>query len=232
MNDWDLLFKRLGFLIEDMDLLREAFTHKSAVNEKTKGDHNERLEFLGDAVLELVVTEYLFKTYADPEGVLTNYRSALVKGENLANVSRRLNLGEYIMLSKGEARSGGAEKEYLLANLLEAFIGCIYLDQGMERARSFIQQHILVDLKDILEKGSYIDAKSQFQEITQGELGITPHYEVLSEAGLDHEKTFVIGAFLEEKQVGTGEGRSKKEAQSSAATDALKKKKEWIGEKE
>ena len=231
MNSWDRLFEKLQIRMHDEKLLREAFTHRSAVNEASVDSHNERLEFLGDAVLELVSTEFLFRKFPKlPEGVLTSYRSALVKGEHLATVARRLDLGKHFILSKGERRSGGADKDYLLANLTEAVIGAIYIEKGFEITKAFIHREVLCDLDMILAKGEHIDAKSNFQELAQGKCGITPHYEVLEESGLDHEKHFVVGAFLDEKQVGIGEGGSKKEAQVSAAEKALKNKKQWLGE--
>lgn len=230
-QDYLELLAICGIDPRDQDLFREAFTHRSALNEK-KGlvEHNERLEFLGDAVLELVTTEFLFHTFPSrPEGELTNIRAALVRREHLAQVARRLDLGSYLHLSKGEARSGGASKDYLLANVVEALIGALYIDQGMEKTANFIQKNILCDTKSILETNQHIDAKSAFQELTQGKLGITPHYEVVADEGLDHEKTFIVAAFLEKKKVGQGEGKSKKEAQNSAAENALERQKEWLG---
>ena len=223
MPDFDILFSRIGVVIDDRELLQEAFTHKSSVHEGADRDHNERLEFLGDAILEFVVTDYLYKQFADPEGILTSYRSALVKGEHLAVVARRLDFGSYLILSKGEERSGGAEKDYLLANVVEAFLGCLYLDKGMEASSEFIKEYILVDLEDIIKEGSHIDAKSAFQELIQGKGGVTPHYVVLSESGMDHEKTFEVGVYIEEKLCGKGVGKSKKEAQIAAAGEALVK---------
>lgn len=211
-------------------LFIEAFTHRSATNDTTTAEHNERLEFLGDAVLELVTTEFLFHKFADPEGVLTNYRSALVKRENLAAVARKLGLGEHLKLSKGEDRSGGRSKDYLLANTLEALIGALYLAGGMRVAQKFIQAFVLIELDAILEEGSHIDAKSAFQEFTQGEFGITPTYEVVEEQGKDHEKEFTIGAYLEGTLVGQGTGKSKKEAQTAAAWNALENREKWGGE--
>jgi ribonuclease-3 len=228
-TDMDPLFKRIGFSISDNALLMEAFTHRSAVNESSQlRVHNERLEFLGDAVLELITTEFLYETFDSPEGELTNLRSALVKGDHLAQVARKLSMGEYLILSHGEKKSGGAEKDYLLANLIEAFIGAIYLDKGFDTAKKFIKEYILCDLDTILRQGSHRDSKSEFQEITQGQLGITPHYEVISENGLDHEKTFSIAAYIGEKKVGQGKGYSKKEAQVNAASDALTHKEKWL----
>ncbi len=221
------LFSLIGFELDDPKLLKETFTHRSVLNERPNAIHNERLEFLGDAVLELATTEYLFEKYKLPEGVLTNYRSALVKRETLAQVAKKLELGKYLILSKGEENSGGREKEYLLANTVEALIGAIYLAGGMEQSRKFILDWILVKLDEIIKTKAYMDAKSRFQEEVQAEIGTTPHYEVVSEAGLDHDKTFIMGAFIDHKKVGEGEGGSKHAAQMKAAENALKNKKEW-----
>ena len=215
--------------VKDEKLFLEAFTHRSAVNENPRlVRHNERLEFLGDAVLELVTTDFLYKKFDRPEGELTNFRAALVKKDNLAKVARKLDLGKFLILSRGEEESGGAGKDYLLANTFEAFVGAIYLTQGLEVAHDLIQKYVLCDLDEIIEGRHHVDAKSEFQEITQGKLGITPHYKVASESGKDHEKTFVIEAFLESKKVGKGEGSSKKEAQVAAAANALKNRKKWL----
>ena len=228
------LFKKLNLSVSDLEqpVFTEAFTHRSAVNEKSDlKKHNERLEFLGDAVLELITTEFLYAAYPEsPEGDLTNYRSALVKGDHLAEVARRLDLGKYLLLSKGEAKSGGAEKAYLLANVVESLIGAIYLTKGLKSATKFIEDSILLDIEEILENEGHIDAKSEFQELAQGTIGITPHYKVMSSSGLDHEKVFVMGAYLEDQLVGEGEGNSKKEAQTAAAEVALEKKKDWMKE--
>lgn len=234
MLDFESLFAKLEINFDvfqqNKDCFLEAFTHRSAVNEKTKlKAHNERLEFLGDAVLELVTTEFLYKNFTEkPEGDLTNLRSALVKKENLAKVARKLQIGDLLKMSKGEARSGGREKDYLLANLLEAFIGALYLSADYQLTANFIQKFILCELDEILETKSYIDAKSKFQEITQGDLGITPTYKVIEESGKDHDKTFLLGAFLKDSKVGEGRGGSKKEAQASAAEDALEKMDTWF----
>ncbi len=230
MKNFEDLFGKIGFGLKNQQLLLEAFTHRSAVNEHSDiAVHNERLEFLGDAVLELIATEFLYQKFPEkPEGELTNLRSALVKGDNLAEVARKLNLGEFLFLSHGEAKSGGAEKDYILANTVEAFIGAIYLDLGMKRAKEFIEKWILVDLEEIIKYGKHIDAKSEFQELSQEKIGITPHYEVMSESGLDHEKTFVLAAFLDDQKVGEGIGGSKKEAQVAAAADALSHKEQWL----
>lgn len=220
----------LEYFPEFDPVLTEAFTHRSSVNEKTGNHtHNERLEFLGDAVLELVSTEFLFNRFPDKqEGELTNIRSALVCGQHLAQVARKLKFGQYLILSAGEARSGGADKDYLLANVVEAFIGAVYKTQGMKAVQKFISEWVLDDVEEIIRTGAHRDAKSEFQEITQGDLGFTPHYEVLLEEGKDHEKKFEMGAYIEEHLVGKGIGGSKKEAQMAAAANALTKKVEWL----
>ena len=211
-----------------MKLFQLAFTHRSAVNEDETDQHNERLEYLGDAVLELAATEYLYKQYpTEPEGVLTNYRSALVKKENLARVTRKLNIAKFLVLSSGEERSGGRNKEYLLANLLEAFIGALYLSAGFGKTKKFIKEYILEDIAEIVAKGDHLEAKSMLQEFTQGAYKITPSYRVLSEKGKDHEKEFHIGAYLEKTCIGKGKGGSKKEAQSAAAEKALETQPLW-----
>ncbi len=236
MNDFENLFAKLGidFIIfeKNKKYFEEAFTHRSAVNERSKLKvHNERLEFLGDAVLELVTTEFLYKKFKDkPEGDLTAMRSALVKKENLAHVAKKLDIGKLLRMSKGEARSGGREKDYLLANLMESFIGALYLSEHYNLSKAFIEKFILCELDDILKNNSHIDAKSKFQEFTQGYFGITPTYNVISESGKDHDKTFILGAFLNEIKVGEGTGGSKKEAQVAAASNALKNKESWEDE--
>ena len=229
--NWENLFAKIGFEISDSALLREAFTHRSVASEKA--GNNERLEFLGDAVLELVATEFLFKKFPKkPEGELTNLRSALVKGDHLAEVARRLEFGELLILSKGEATSGGRQKGYLLANALEAFIGAIYLNKNFEQAQKFISKFILVDLDEILKKNLHIDAKSEFQEKAQSlSPPITPQYQVLADIGKDHDKTFEMGAFVGEKMVGKGRGKSKKEAEIAAAASAIQNEKKWSGGK-
>jgi ribonuclease-3 len=226
------LLENLGIKItseEEEKVFIEAFTHRSAVNEKTKYNvHNERLEFLGDAILETITTEFLYYKFREKsEGEMTNLRAALVCGEHLAEVAKRLDLGEFLIMSHGEAKSGGAKKAYLLANVVEAMIGAIYVNYGIKKCREFITKYILCDLEEIMESASHIDAKSAFQEISQGEFGITPHYEVLAESGKDHEKNFEVAAFLKEKMVGKGVGGSKKEAQASAAKDALAHQTSW-----
>lgn len=223
------LEKKIGIVFQDQELLDTAFVHASYVNEHRdkKSKHNERLEFLGDAVLELVVTEFLFKNFpAKGEGILTNWRSALVKGKHLAEIAEKLDLGLYLYLSRGEERSGGRKKHYILANTLEALIGAIYLDQGYKIAHEFIDNMILAQLTSILEKGLHIDAKSRFQEISQEILGVTPVYQLVEETGPDHNKSFTMAAYVEEELVAKGSGSSKQKAEQAAATAALKAK-QW-----
>ncbi len=231
VTDYAELFGLFGFAVHDEALLQEAFVHRSAMKLRQRGQsHNERLEFLGDAVLELITTEYLFHHFPDkPEGDLTNYRSSLVRGDHLAVVAKRLNLGQYMLMSAGERRSGGAEKEYILANAVEALIGAVYVSEGMELTRRLVERFVLVDLENIIAQGDHIDAKSHFQEIVQGQLGVTPHYALLSATGKDHEKTFTMGAMIGEKQVSQGTGASKKEAQAAAAKAAIAVKDDWLG---
>jgi ribonuclease III len=215
---------QIGLHFKDWHLLRVAFVHRSYLNEHKAStlEHNERLEFLGDAVLELVTTEYLFHNYpTEPEGVLTNWRSALVRGEMLAKVARTLNLGEYLFLSHGEERSGGREKDYLLANTLEALIGVIYLNLGYEKAQEFVTKFLLLHLQEILDAGAHIDAKSRLQELAQDKVGVTPRYECLEERGPDHDKVFTMAAFIGDRMVGKGEGNGKQSAEQKAAEDAL-----------
>jgi len=219
------LEEQIGLKFKDYHLLRNAFVHRSYLNEHRDSQYesNERLEFLGDAVLELVVTENLFSNYPNPEGELTNWRSALVKGEMLAKIARQLDLGSYLFLSHGEEKSGGREKDYLLANTFEALIGVIYLELGYEMAKGFIQRFLLVHLEGILVKGEHIDAKSHLQEKAQEKVGTTPSYELQKEEGPDHDKTFTMAAFIGTRMVGKGKGGSKQLAEQQAAEDALRR---------
>ena len=226
MQDFQTLEEKIGVKITDKDLLEKAFVHKSYVNEhKEEGvECNERLEFLGDAVLELVVTEYLFKNHPEQqEGEMTNWRSALVKGKHLAEVASDLKLGEYLYLSKGEEAGGGREKNYILANTLEALIGCIYLSEGYEAAHKFIGKFIIVKLKEILEQELHVDPKSKFQEIAQEKEGMTPDYKFVKAEGPDHSKIFTIGVYIGDKFIAEGDGSSKQKAESAAAEKALEK---------
>lgn len=204
--------------------LRQAFVHRSYLNENSGFDldHNERLEFLGDAVLELVVTEYLFQNYENPEGELTNWRAALVNGQNLADVAKGLNIEQFLYLSKGESQDANSKaRRYILANTMEAIIGAIYLDFGWDESKNFIDRVILSTLPEILEKKLYIDPKSRFQEEAQSRMSITPAYKVLEEEGPDHKKIFRIGVYLGKELVADGTGTSKQEAQLSAAEAGL-----------
>ncbi|MBD3270029.1 ribonuclease III [Candidatus Peregrinibacteria bacterium] len=222
------LQKKLKIEFKNFELLDLAFVHKSYLNEhkSSKNGHNERLEFLGDAVLELVVTEYLYKKYPDQEeGVLTNWRAALVKGKHLAEISTELDLGLYLYLSRGEERSGGRKKNYILANVLEALIGAIYLDKGYKKTQKFIEEIIIARLEDILAEGTHIDAKSKFQEIAQEKLGITPAYHFVKEEGPDHDKIFTMALYLENQKISEGSGTSKQKAEQEAANNGLKIKK-------
>lgn len=218
--------KKIGINFKNQALLDTVFIHRSYLNEhrSLSIEHNERLEFLGDAVLELCVTEFLFNKFADkPEGVMTNWRSALVKGESLSAEAKRLGINDLIKTSRGEAKNIGKARDLILANAFEALIGAIYLDQGYEAAYKFIETNIIYKLDDIIKAGTYYDPKSKFQELSQEVLNTTPSYSTISESGPDHAKTFVVGAFLGDKKVAEGEGNSKQKAQSEAARAALDK---------
>jgi len=223
------LEKKLEIEFKNRDLLLEALTHRSYLNERPDWhlDHNERLEFLGDAVLELVVTDYLFKNYKEQEGVLTSWRAALVNSSMLAEISKKISMNEYVMLSHGERKDEGRARQYILANAFEALIGAIYLDQGYKGAEKFIERTILPELPRIIEQKLYRDAKSLFQEEAQERLSITPSYKVLEEWGPDHARNFKVGVYLDRELAGMGFGPSKQEAQQKAAEDALRKK-AWI----
>lgn len=230
MSDLSKLEQKIGAKFNDSNLLQQALTHRSYINENSdfELDHNERLEFLGDAVLELAVTEYLYKNYQNPEGELTNWRAALVNARKLAEVAEDIGLNDFVLLSRGEAKDTGRARQYILANALEALIGALYLDQGFEKTRVFVEKEILKHLPEILKEGSFRDAKSLFQEEAQERTGVTPSYEVLDEWGPDHAKCFKVGVFLENELIAEGEGVSKQEAQQKAAEEGLRKK-EWNG---
>jgi len=229
VKDFSILEKKLNFEFKNKDLLAQAFCHRSYLNEKPGFYlfHNERLEFLGDAVLELIVTEYLYKNYPrKSEGELTSWRAALVNAKMLAKIAKDLDFNEFLLLSQGEAKETGKARQYILANTFEALIGALYLDQGIEKPHEFIKTYLIKELPEILEKGLFRDAKSRFQEEAQERVGITPTYEVLKEWGPDHVKHFTIGVFLEKEKVAEGEGSSKQEAEEEAARQALETK-EW-----
>ncbi|MBU2595231.1 ribonuclease III [Patescibacteria group bacterium] len=222
-NKFNQFEKKIGISFKNKKLLETVFIHRSYLNENKNYSlpHNERLEFLGDAVLELIVTDYLYKKFDNPEGEMTNWRAALVRGEMLFKIANQFKIGDLMMLSHGEAKTGGRERKVLLANAFEALIGAIYLDQGIKPAQKFINKNLISHLDEIIEKGLYQDAKSVLQEKAQDELGITPTYEVLEESGPDHVKKFVVGVHLGEKLLGKGNGSSKQEAQQEAAKAAL-----------
>lgn len=226
-QDYTDLEQTLGVTFQNKDTLRQALVHRSYLNEHPDFPlgHNERLEFLGDAVLELVVTENLYENYENPEGELTNWRAALVNSEMLAKLCRVLEIEAYLHLSKGEAKDTNSKaRKYILANAFEAIIGAIYLDAGWEASKKFITDRVLSELPEILEKRLYIDPKSRFQEAAQEHLGITPSYKVLSETGPDHEKVFEVGVYLGKSQIASGKGTSKHEAQVAAAEAAIELK--------
>jgi ribonuclease III len=212
-----------GFAPKNLDLYISAFTHRSYLNEHRTFElpHNERLEFLGDAVLELISTEHLYKHYNHPEGELTNFRSALVNYKKLAEIAGRLGFEKFLLMSKGEAKDTGRARQVILANCIEAFIGALYLDLGYDVTAQFITKEILIELPYIISAGSYVDPKSKLQELVQEKWGITPTYGVISESGPDHNKVFIVAAYMHEKEIGRGNGPSKQEAEISAAENSL-----------
>jgi ribonuclease-3 len=230
MKDFSKLEEKIDIKFKNQDLLIQSLVHRSYLNENPgfKLPHNERLEFLGDAVLELIVTEYLYQNYPNPEGELTNWRASLVNAKMLSEMAGELALDKYLYLSKGEAKEPADSKarQYILANAFEALVGAVYLDQGYVVARDFIRKYLIVKLSHILEHELYLDPKSKFQEMAQEKHGITPNYKVLEEVGPDHAKIFKVGVYLEKELIATGEGSSKQEAQVKAAMAALKAK-EW-----
>lgn len=224
MKNFSKLEDQLGIKFKNQDLLIQAFVHRSYLNENPnfRLSQNERLEFLGDAVLELVVSDYLYKKYPDqPEGKLTNWRASLVNAKMLAQVAQELNLNEFLLLSKGETKEKGKARQYILANTFESLVGALYLDSGISPCDGFVKKYLISKLSEIIESGLYRDAKSHLQETAQEKEGITPMYKVLKEWGPDHAKSFIVGAFLEEKLIAEGEGSSKQEAEEAAAKKAL-----------
>lgn len=223
------LAKKIGIKFKNIELLRQAVTHRSYLNENRDYalDHNERLEFLGDAVLELIITEYLYNNYRNPEGELTSWRSALVNGEMLAHVASEIGVEKFLLMSRGEAKDKGRARQYLLANALEAIIGATYLDQGYEVTKKFVLSHVAIKLQEILDKKLYLDPKSYFQEKAQENSKVTPSYRVMKEWGPDHDKHFIVGVFLADELVAEGDGNSKQEAQREAARKGLEVK-GWI----
>lgn len=221
----DFAIEKLGFEFDNIDLLITALTHRSYVNEhkKSVSEHNERLEFLGDAVLELVVTDFLYHTYSEPEGVLTSWRAALVRTESIGAAGDALGYEPLVRMSRGEKQGSVRARQQILANAFEAVIGAIYLERGYEAAREFIDTHINSKIESILESGSWRDPKSHLQEVSQRVDGYTPQYKVLEEVGPDHDKVFTLGVFVGPTLMGQGVGPSKQSAQQSAARAALER---------
>jgi|SRR3989344_6649791 len=224
MNDFAKLEKKLDLKFKNKDLLIQAFCHRSYLNENPGFylSHNERLEFLGDAVLELIVTEYLYKKYpTNPEGEMTNWRAALVNAKILGDLAGELDFNDFLLLSQGEAKEMGKARLYILANTFEALIGALYLDRGYKICDNFIQKCLIIKLQAIIKEGLFRDAKSHFQEKAQEQASVTPTYKVLKEWGPDHDKRFVIGVYLDSRLIAQGEGSSKQEAEEQAAKNAL-----------
>lgn len=229
MKNFTELEEVIGIKFKSPDFLKQAVVHRSYINEHPDFGlpHNERLEFLGDAVLEIIVTEHLFNNYPDtPEGELTNWRASLVNSKMLSLVANEIKLEKFLYLSRGEAKDKNSKaRQYILANAVEALIGAIYLDQGIKKAKKFVMEHMLSKLEHILSNELFLDPKSKFQEKSQDIYKITPHYKVLSETGPDHAKVFEVGLYLGEELVAKGKGTSKQEAQVNAAQIGIKKKK-------
>ena len=224
--DFKKLSKILNVKIKDENLYIVAFTHRSYLNEHPKYENpsNERLEFLGDAVLQVISSEYLYHKYPHaPEGDLTNYRAAIVNTQSIGAEAKRLGYGEFLLLSKGEEATGGRDREYILANTFESVLGAMYMENGMDACVAFVTKELLYKVEEIVKSESYKDAKSKFQEMAQDKLNVTPVYKVMESWGLDHEKTFKIGVFIEDEQFGEGEGRSKQKAEQVAAKAAIDK---------
>lgn len=219
----DFATEKIGFEFKDIQLLITALTHRSYVNEhkKSVSEHNERLEFLGDAVLELSVTDFLFNNYSEPEGILTSWRSSLVRTESISEAGDKLGYEPLLRMSRGEKNGSSRARQQILANAFEAVIGAIYLERGYDDADTFIKQNILSKLDDILKTGSWRDPKSYLQEVSQRIDGHTPVYKVLEEVGPDHDKIFTLGVFVGDKLMGEGSGPSKQYAQQEAARTAL-----------
>jgi len=227
MKDFSPLEKKFGLKFKNKDFLIQAFCHRSYLNENPDFylSHNERLEFLGDAVLELIVTEYLYQKYPKKsEGELTNWRAALVNAKVLGELAKDLDFSNFLLLSRGETKELGKARQYILANTFEALIGAIYLDQGLDVCQKFIKKYLITKLPEIIKKGLFKDAKSRFQEEAQERVGITPIYKVLEEWGPDHARHFIIGVFLNNELVAKGEGSSKQEAEEEAAKSGLETK--------
>jgi ribonuclease-3 len=229
-RDWTPFEKTIGVTFKNRDLLTQAFIHRSFLNENPRigFDHNERLEFLGDAVLELVVTDFLYRTYPDsPEGELTSYRAALVNATTLADVALGLGMNEDLVLSRGEQKDMGKARQYILANAIEALVGAIFLDQGYAPAEGFISRVLHVRTHEIVKNKLWRDSKSLVQEKAQEFLSVTPSYKVVKESGPDHDKHFTMGIFFGDVKIAEGKGHSKQESEQAAARAALEVKK-WL----
>jgi ribonuclease-3 len=227
LPDFSILEKQINIEFKDKELLKQAFTHRSYINENKEitHDHNERLEFLGDAVLELATTSFLFKKYPKrQEGELTSFRAALVNTNTLSEVASSLKFNDFLLLSKGESKDTGRARQYILADTFEALIGALYMDQGYETAYAFIETNLLGLTDEIVKTGSWVDAKSSFQEKSQEMLSVTPLYETILEEGPDHNKYFTVAVKIKEETIATGKGKSKQEAEQEAARNALEKK--------
>jgi len=222
--DFEKIEEKLGFHFNSSELLKQAFTHRSYLNENRKSgvEHNERLEFLGDAVLELVVTEYLYNIYPNKnEGDLTALRSSLVNTQSISDVAHGLGFNDFLLLSRGEAKDTGRARQYILANTFESVIGAMFLDLGYDAAKTFIKVNLIPTLDQIIEKGTWMDAKSKLQEIVQDKVGVTPRYDTVKETGPDHDKTFTVAVFFGEDKKTEGSGKSKQEAEQEAARKIL-----------
>ena len=227
MKDFNTFQKTIGAEFNDLELLRQAFTHRSYLNEH-RGEvagHNERLEFLGDAVLELISTHFLYDKYPQkPEGELTAYRASLVNAVTCAEIAHEIGMNDFLLLSRGEAKDTGRARNILLANAFEALVGAIYLDQGYDAAKEFITKHLFPKIDAIVREKLWQDAKSVLQEKAQESEGVTPSYAVIRETGPDHDKHFIVGVYIKDTMVAEGSGKSKQEAEQSAAREALDKK--------
>jgi ribonuclease-3 len=230
MKDFSKFEEKIGIVFANKELLRQAFTHRSYINENhgVVSGHNERLEFLGDAVLELVTTEELFEKFPNKsEGELTSIRAAMVNTNSISEAAKKMGADDFLLLSKGEAKDTGKARGYILANTFEAIVGAIYVDSGYANSRKFIAQALFGQIDQIIKNKSYIDSKSLVQEKAQEVIGVTPSYGVLSETGPDHDKNFTIGIYFGDEKIAEGKGKSKQEAEQDAARNALLKKK-WI----
>lgn len=232
-KNFPALEKKIGIKFKNPELLVQAFVHRSYLNEHHDFplNHNERLEFLGDAVIELIVTEFLYNEYENPEGELTNWRAALVNAKMLSSIAYEIGMEPYLFLSHGEAKDAGTKaRDYIMANIFESVVGAMYLDRGYDVCKQYITRWVLTKLPYVLENGLYLDAKSRFQEAAQEIEAATPTYKVLNEVGPDHAKNFKVGIYIGKELIATGEGSSKQEAQTEAAEAALKVK-GWKGPK-